>query len=286
MRYFALAFFVLLLLLIYSAAENRMLIVRRYRISAELPEQMKLLKAVQISDLHKRTYSGNWKRLIFRVKSLEPDVILITGDLVSRDSEDFGYTEILVRGLCTVCPVYCCLGNHELDLPDSLMKRYREMMIRCGAVLLENQTAVFEKNGAKINIAGASLKRSCYKNEQGGYSGLSRCTAEELENSLGKKNGFTVLLAHNPFFAEEYAHWGAELTFSGHVHGGVVRIPVLGGLLSPERRFLPDKTMGVYDTDGKKTLVSTGIGKYRFMNPPEILYAEIYPETQLPKRRI
>jgi hypothetical protein len=155
------------------------------------------------------------------------------------------------------------------------MEEYRKMMKECNAVLLENRTAVFEKNGCKIRIAGASLESSCYKNEKGGYSGLHQLKSHELTDALGEKQGFTILLAHNPFFSEAYAQWGADVTFSGHVHGGAVRLPHLGGLLSPERKFFPEKSLGLYDTEGKKMLVSAGIGKWRIFNPPEILYAEI-----------
>lgn len=112
------------------------------------------------------------------------------------------------------------------------------MMKNAGAVFLENDSTVFEKDGRKINIYGTDLKKSVYKNENGGYAALDRITSDELTQSLGDaKEGFNILLAHNPFFFEEYAKWGADLTFSGHVHGGAVYVPFIGGILSPERNF-------------------------------------------------
>lgn len=279
MRFFAVILYAALIFVIYFLAENRLLIVRRYKIKTSLPKEMSPLKIVQISDVHGRTYGKNWKRLLFKVRSLSPDLILITGDLVSRTARDLSRTAVLLRGLCGICPVYCCLGNHELDLPDKVMEQYRKMMSECGAFLLEDEQEVFEKNGKRIFIAGASLKSGCYKNENGGYSKLQSVTPRELSESVGEKEGFTVLLAHNPFFYRAYARWGAELTFSGHVHGGAVRVPFLGGVLSPERKFFPKVSRGIYEEKGKKTIVSAGIGKYRLFNPPEILYAEIFSDS-------
>ena len=97
-----------------------------------------------------------------------------------------------------------------------MMEKYRKMMKNAGAVFLENDSTVFEKDGRKINIYGTDLKKSVYKNENGGYAALDRITSAELTQSLGDaKEGFNILLAHNPFFFEEYAKWGADLTFFG-----------------------------------------------------------------------
>lgn len=278
MRVLFLIMYFLVILLIYFFIENRMLIVRKYKIKTEIPSGIAPLKIVQLSDIHKRTYKNGWARLVLRIKSLEPDIILITGDLVSRSVQDFEYTGALLKKLSSICPVYCCLGNHELDFTDKQMEDYMKMINQSGAVLLDNETAVYKKNGKTINITGASLKLSCYKNKDGKYSDLHYYSEREIRNDLGEKSGFTILLAHNPFFSDAYAHWGAELTFSGHVHGGAVRLPFIGGLLSPERKFFPEKSLGVYETNGKKLVVSAGIGKYRLFNPPEILYAEIESE--------
>lgn len=263
--------------LLYVFAENHMLIVRRYKIMSDNSSGKAPIKIVQISDIHKRKYSNNWNRLIFRIKELSPDIIFITGDLVSRTVISLNSTEVLLEKLRRICPVYCSKGNHELDLSEEMLNKYRKMIKKTGAVLLENSSTVFEQNGRNINIYGADLKKSVYKNEKGGYSDLDKITSYELTQSLGNpKDGFNILLAHNPFFFEEYAKWGADLTFSGHVHGGAVYVPFIGGILSPERKFFPKYTKGLYKNNSKYMLVSAGIGKLRIFNPPEILYAEIY----------
>lgn len=280
MRLFIYILLIAVLFLLYVCAENRMLIVRRYKIRTDNSGGQKPVKIVQISDIHKRKYSNGWNRLVMHVKEISPDMVFITGDLVSRTETSLTSTQMLLERLCSICPVYCSKGNHELDLSEEMMAEYRKMMKKTGAVFLENSSTVFEKGSFKINIYGADLKKSVYKNENGRYTALDSMTSDELTQSLGNaKDGFNVLLAHNPFFFEEYAKWGADLTFSGHVHGGAVYVPFIGGILSPERKFFPRYTKGLYKKDGKYMLVSTGIGKLRVFNPPEVLYAELFLKT-------
>ncbi|SHH94836.1 metallophosphoesterase [Clostridium grantii] len=84
-----------------------------------------------------------------------------------------------------------------------------------------------------------------------------------------------ILLVHNPKYFEKYSNWGADLIFSGHVHGGIIRLPYLGGLLSPDRRFFPKYDNGVYENNGNKMIVSRGLGNshlnLRINNKPELI---------------
>ena len=128
-----------------------------------------------------------------------------------------------------------------------------------------------------INVYGADIESKYYKNSKGSYSNLPQLTVEKLDRMLGEsdKYHFNILLAHTPFPFINYAKWGADLIFSGHCHGGVIRIPKIGGLLSPERKFLPEYTKGVYANDknenSAKMVVSAGLGKFRLQNPSEII---------------
>lgn len=269
MRILIAVILILCLFLMCVYFENKRIIVRRYKISVNAPLNSKI-KIVQLSDVHKKIYSNNWRQLVSQIKNLEPNIIFITGDLVSRTETDFEYKKILVEKLCKICPVYCSKGNHELDLSSEVMYKYRNMLIKAGAILLENEKAEFIKDGIRFNIYGADLEKKVYKNENGSYKNLGTYSAEDLEKIFGKPESISLLLAHNPFFFSEYAKWGADITFSGHVHGGAVNTP-LGGLLSPERKFFPKYTKGIYEIENRKMVVSTGIGKLRLFNPPEIL---------------
>lgn len=257
----------LVLFAIYIYAENKLLVIKRYKVRTDI----KGLKIVQISDIHKKRCG---KLLCAKVRQLEPDIILLTGDIVSRKERDFSHLDRLTAGLSKICPVYACPGNHECDLPEKEYSVYKHIMEKNGISYLENSLAVYEHNGRQIKIYGAALKKGVYKNPEGGYSHLESYTTPELENAIGKKDGYTILLAHNPFCFDAYAQWGAELVFSGHVHGGAVRLPFIGGLLSPERKFFPKYSKGVYKSGKTAMVVSGGIGKLRIFNPPEIVWLE------------
>jgi len=241
---------------------TRMLTVSEYAVDiAGFP------RTVQISDLHKRQFGTRQSQLIRCVAGLRPELIVITGDLVSRTETDFHPTAQLLRRLRALAPVVAVPGNHELDLRPMQYEEYRRTLLRCGVRLLENETVIFQG----IRFAGITFTRAHYRG--GGLmhrSGILECTAQELNETLGRCEPDTVLLAHNPLWFSAYAEWGAKLTLSGHVHGGIIRLPVVGGLLSPERRFFPRYSKGRYKQGLSEMIVSAGLGKLRLMNPPEL----------------
>ena len=258
--------------LIYMYIESRMLITRRYSIDIGLKES---IRAVHISDIHKKKYPHDWQRLVTRVKALDPDVIFITGDLVSRSEREFACKGVLIKRLSELCPVYLCKGNHELDLPSDCMNKLRQEIVQNGGILLENEKAVFRKGDTAVNIWGADLRRSVYRDKKGGFSGLYRYTADDLTSELGiPDSGVNILLAHTPFFLDSYTGWGADIVLSGHVHGGIVWTP-FGGLLSPERNFFPKYDKGLYQSGSTKMILSAGIGKIRLFDPPEVILLDI-----------
>ncbi len=222
---------------------------------------------VQISDLHRRQFGCRNEKLLQAVQQQKPQLIVITGDLISRTVTDFTDVKRLLRRLCGMAPVMMVPGNHELDLQPFRYVEFRQCVRACGVMWLEDQTVMWEG----IPFAGLVLTANHYRNGDG-YRGLESCTVETLYRRLGPCAPHTVLLAHNPLFFSAYAEWGAALVLSGHVHGGVIRVPMLGGLLSPERRFFPRYAKGVYTRRNSMMIVSAGLGKFRMGNPPEIVH--------------
>lgn len=249
---------------VYAAAENMiMLKTRRERLGTGI-------RAVHISDLHKRSFGRDNRHLCKKVSREKPDIILITGDLVSRNCKRFHQAEITLNQLCRIAPVLMIKGNHEQSIPPEKKKEYYRALRRTDVILLKNSYADVNIEGRKIRIYGLCEPYSTYKKHDG-YSGLDRVTADDLNRYLGRCPGGEVwLMAHNPLHGLSYAEWGADYTFSGHIHGGVVRL--FGhGILSPERKFLPEFSKGVYTIGKMKLLVSAGLGKLRLFNPPEIV---------------
>lgn len=249
---------------VYAAAENTIMLKTRC-------ERLgKGICAVQISDLHKRTFGRNNRYLCNQVRRENPDMILITGDLISRSCKNFHCARETLKTLCKIAPVFMIEGNHEQSLSPESKAEYYRMLRRTNVILLKNSYADVKIGDREIRIYGVCEPYSTYK-KNGGYVGLDKVTEGDICRYLGRCPDKEVwLMAHNPLHGREYAKWGADYTFSGHVHGGAVRI--FGkGILSPERKFFPEFTKGVYTIGNMKLLVTAGLGKLRLFNPPEIV---------------
>lgn len=267
--------FILILLILfiaYAIIENRFLLTIR---TENFNNEINRLKIVHLSDLHKRSFGSNNQRLIDKVNAQNPDIIIFSGDFVTRDCTDFRNTDKFIRKLVNIAPVYYASGNHELDIMNS-PARYSEffsVLSKNGVHILDGKSEAITHNDRKIMISGTALKYSVYKKD-GKYTNLDEYSTDELIAELGSpdKDFLNLLIAHNPFFAESYAEWGADYTFCGHVHGGAVMIPFVKiAILSPERKFLPKYAKGVFQIKKMKLLVSGGLGKLRLFNPPEIV---------------
>lgn len=256
--------------ILYALYENLiMLSVRREKLGEGV-------KIAHISDLHKRSFGDGNSRICDKIRSEKPDLIFISGDFVSRDETDFSEAEKTLRKLCSAAPVYMIFGNHEQSIPTEISGDFIAMLGKTEVILLRNDKAEVNINGRELKIFGLEESYNTYK-KNGSYRNLDKLALSDVERLLGKcPEGEVFLLAHNPLSGEIYSHWGADCVFSGHVHGGAVRIPFTGkGVLSPERKFFPVYSKGVYNIGKTKLLVSGGLGKLRLFNPPEIVIYEL-----------
>ena len=241
-----------------------------------LPKSFEGKRLLILSDLHKKRYGDSFNNLMAYCKCQSPDYIFFLGDLFSRDETDMRPKAYFMSCLQSIAPTYYIVGNHELFQPECLAALC-EKLKQMGVTVLCNQKVRLTQNSEHINLYGLKLPLRYYINSSWHYSDLPVPSADYLESKLGKaeKDQCNFLLAHNPFFFEQYAKWGADVTFSGHCHGGIVRIPLIGGVLSPERKFFPKYTKGIYNSkiyaQQRKLVVTSGLGKLRFNNPSEIL---------------
>ena len=265
MIYFLIA---VIIFLLYALFENFfMLTVRREKLGSGV-------KIVHLSDLHKRCFGKENSRLCRRVRAENPDIIIFSGDLVSRSVTALSNAEAALRELCKIAPVYMIYGNHEQSIYIEMRGELEKMFERNQQVMLKNQSVTVNIRGRELKIYGLLDHLEVYKKNDS-YRDLDVIDKVYVEERLGKcPEGEVLLIAHNPFFGEAYAEWGAKYTFSGHVHGGIVRLFGVA-MLSPERKFFPKYSKGVYDFGGKKLLVSAGLGKLRLFCPPEIVVYEI-----------
>ena len=252
--------------------------VTKYTISNEkIPEEFNGFKIVQLSDFHSQGYRDTTEKLISKVKEINPDIIVMTGDMVSWDMEDIEEVKILIKSLVEVYPIYYIDGNHEHLAEISRPGRYvafNEFMQELGVTTIKNDYVEIYKGNKSINLYGINLPLD-------GATGLyvNRFQLEEnyVEKTLSEadKEKFNILLAHTPTFIKQYSQWGADLVLSGHMHGGIVRIPFTNiGLLSPGRTIFPRYAAGKFKVNDTTMIVNRGIGtssfKLRVFNNPEI----------------
>lgn len=246
---------------------SRLVTVRKTIVTERLPEAFDGYKIAVISDLHKKTFGKDNERLVLAIRQADPDIILFPGDLISRFETTIKPHKKFMSELLKTAPVYYTYGNHETDADEQMREDIKTLGMNC----LLNCTDTIQKDGQKINFCGVYFESKYYRNEKGGYRGLPKPSVGDIEDCIGKKpEGFTLLLAHNPDYFEAYAKWGVDITFCGHIHGGIVRIGNRG-LLHPERKLFPKYSEGVYTIGDHSMVLTAGLGKFRLFNPSEVM---------------
>lgn len=242
--------------------------------SPKLPEVFDGYKIVQLSDLHSKSFGNNNKMLIDMIDKESPNIIVMTGDMVTANEKDFTVFYSLVKELTKKYRVYYVYGNHEGELSLKLKSEITAFLKENGVIVLDNDYISIEKNNEKINLYGL-----CYTQKYYSYKGGKKhiITENYIKNKLGTidKNKYNILLTHNPLFFDAYSGYGFDLTLSGHVHGGLIRLPFIGGILSPERKFFPQYSAGVYEKGNSKLVVSRGLSRgtkgFRLFNRPDVV---------------
>lgn len=222
-------------------------------------------KFVFLSDLHNHEYGKQNERLLSAIDQIDPDFIVIAGDMLNaKPGASLDKAIDFIQNLTGKYQVYYGNGNHEYRLrlyPEKykdMYWQYKSVLDSAGVHHLENKTETIYLNNSKINICGLEIDKKYYKR-------LEKVCMENdyVESELGKrKSGYSILIAHNPEYFEQYAAWGAQLTLSGHVHGGIIRLPKLGGVISPHLSLFPKYSGGDYQHNGKHMIVSRGLGMH------------------------
>ena len=246
---------IFIMLLVHGYNENRSLDVDELTIRLpDLPDNLDQLKIVHLSDIHFPKNRIDPDQLIKETQKADPDVIFLTGDLIDRSAsiEDVPLAE-LIRSLSQIAPTYSVSGNHETS--SRQLDQWNDIMTENGAVLLENNTHIATLSGEKIAIMGV---------KDGNQTSMIPLSEDIKELPV-------LLLAHRPEFFSSYTTDNPDIqpdvTFSGHAHGGQIRLPFIGGLFAPGQGFFPKYTSGVYSSSqnaDQKLVVSRGIGNSLF----------------------
>lgn len=261
--------------------------VREYEVvSPKLNGMDKNLQVVLLSDLHNHVYGEKNNKLLDEIRKIHPDLILVAGDmLVGNEDVSWEVAAQFVEQLPEICPVYYGNGNHEQRMKEQPevygdeFSAYKERLEEAGVHFLENETEHIRIAGESIAVSGLELPNSYYKKFRKHVLGK-----EKLDGMLGtvEQEEFQILIAHNPVFFPDYRKWGADLVVSGHLHGGIIRIPGLGGLITPQAKLFPKYSGELTKEEESYIAVSRGLGSHtvniRLFNEAEIVKLELKPE--------
>ena len=259
--------------------------IKNYEIRTQkLHKSERPLRIIMLSDLHDRLWGKDQSQLLQAIDGLSGDMVLCAGDmLLGREHAGVEHAVTLFKGLAKRrMPVFVGNGNHESRMRQQLgvygrqYQQYAERLRNMGIHILENESFETTYGSMQLCIHGYEMPLKYYRKFcMLGYD------EEDLEQRFGKprEDAFHILLAHNPVYFETYAQWGADLTLSGHLHGGIIRIPGIGGVITPQAKLFPKYDRGIFEKDGKYLVVSAGLGEHtvpiRIFNPPQLICIEI-----------
>lgn len=239
-------------------------------------------RIVLISDLHDHHFGKNNEKLAEKIREQSPDLIIIDGDMINADSENADTAVEVVRALKEIAPVYYSYGNHEYAYMEAGHTDLQAELEEAGAVVLNYQNMDIEIKGNPIRLGGLY--------EFGFETGMQ--SEEENQRALSylekyvDTDRYLIMCAHRPDSFDPWDtadDWGIDLVLSGHLHGGQVIIPGIGGLYSQLEGFLPQYDYGQYKLGDSDMIITRGLGSNpkilpRFNNLPEIAVVDVYTE--------
>lgn len=286
---------VIVLLILWICIEQRLLMTKRYRVTSDgLSSASRQIGFVLLADLHNRTFGADNHRLIKRIDKLNPDFIIMAGDIINKKESSYpGHAYTLLDKLSDRYQIIFAYGNHEQRLEQfkttsetEVTKEeesnnrswieFKERLKKKGVIFLDNESTVMECKGVKLRLTGLSIDTEYF-----GFHTKKEMDPEYLPSLIGKKSDqeYQLLIAHNPVYFQCYAEWGADLIVSGHMHGGMMRLPGVGGVLSPQAKFFPKYDSGIHSYRNSQLIVTRGLGSHsimpRIFNIPELVYVEL-----------
>lgn len=244
--------------------------------SKRLPKAFDGFRIVQISDLHNTVFGEHNGKLIRRIKDAQPDMIVITGDLIDSYHTNLAAALEFAEQARKIAPCYYVPGNHESRI--SAYPQFRDALTAKGITVLENRSIEIPYKGQTIHLVG--LLDSSFSPE---YPAVrSREIVSRALTPLTKQDAYTLLLSHRPDLFDTYAAFDVDLVFSGHAHGGQLRLPFVGAVFAPNQGFFPKYDAGLYGKGRTQMVVSRGLGNSSFPirvhNRPEIVAITLHIE--------
>ena len=239
-----------------------------------LPEKFDNFKIIHLSDFHSNYDIKD--KIIQQINKEEPNIVVMTGDMINKydKKSDFNIFLDLAQNIASRYKTYFICGNHENRLDKEDLNYIYLKLKKYNICILNNDNKKIYIDNQYINIYGINLSNEFYIINNAKKIDMLNNKIEESLTNLNEDQ-YNIILIHNPLFFNEYVKYNANIIFSGHVHGGMIRLPLVGALLSPERKFFPKYNSGIYEIKNKFMIVSRGLGHsrpgIRLKNKPELV---------------
>ncbi|WP_195990071.1 metallophosphoesterase [Clostridium sp. D53t1_180928_C8] len=228
-------------------------------------------KILHISDLHNKEFGSKQNRILSKIEKIDPDIIVITGDLIDSNNTNIDVAMELINGAINIAPIYYVSGNHEAW--SGSYSDIKSRLENSGVVVLDNQKIEVFNDNDSIDIIGLS-DPSFIESDWLEYAGNTK-TKNLLTTLTEDSSNFKILLSHRPELFDIYSNSNVNLIFSGHAHGGQIRLPFIGGLIAPNQGFFPKLTEGIHTSNNTSMIISRGLGNsiipVRIFNRPELI---------------
>lgn len=239
------------------------------------------VRTVVISDLHDHEFGKGNEKLAEKIRSAQPDIILMDGDMLNAGSADASVPTELIRRLTDTAPVYYALGNHEIDYMGSGHAGLTEELEQAGAVVLDKEYVDIEVNGTPVRLGG--LYDYAFGMNGNNDADAAPSDIKSFLTEFQDTDRLKVMLSHRPdsfIFGDASEAWEVDVVLSGHNHGGQVVVPFKGGLYGGDQGWFPKYVHGTYEKGNFQMFVTSGLGSDtqklpRFNNPPEIAVVTI-----------
>ena len=266
----------LIILIGWTLWDNAALEVNEFEIVSDwIPQGFDGFRIAQVSDLHNARFGEDNAKLIEMLSQTEPDLIVLTGDLIDSRKTDVETALDFARQAVEIAPVYYVSGNHE-----SRVTAYMDLkmgLVSAGVIVLENQKVEITWGQEHITLMGIDDPSFRESYLFGDAAGVAEQVIGDLQEA---SDGYTILLSHRPELFDVYVATGMDLVFSGHAHGGQIRVPFAGGLVAPNQGFFPEYDAGRFTEEKTTMIVSRGVGNsiipVRVNNRPEIVVATLH----------
>ena len=265
----------LIILIGWTLWDNAALEVNEFEIvSDRIPQGFDGFRIAQVSDLHNARFGEDNVKLIEMLSQTEPDIIVLTGDLIDSRNTNVEVALDFARQSVEIAPVYYVSGNHE-----SRVTAYMDLKMglgNAGVIVLENQKVEITRGQEYITLIGIDDPSFRESYLFGDAAGVAEQVIGDLQEA---SDGYTILLSHRPELLDVYVDTEMDLVFSGHAHGGQFRLPFVGGLVAPNQGFFPEYDAGQFTEEKTTMIVSRGVGNsiipLRVNNRPEIVVASL-----------